>query len=237
MKLLTYLYTYLLFIQYAQSYLIYPKFFNIEIYNRLKNLSKYTLKTPIILNGKNVPYKKDMCKLISLRNNIPFYEFNINDFEYKVCNYLESNSIIYVSDFLIDENIKLHDYEKNILNELCPVKPLIIFNSINIDKILQNNFISKKFNIYEFPIIKKTDILKHIHELIEIFNYDDTLYKINWLSYDVESLELEKLNILLYEVNNLLNEIKKNKSIDNDIYNKNINNEINVDKLIKSLHF
>ena len=232
------LYTYLsclLFIQYAQSYLIYPKFFNIEIYNRLKNLPKYTLKTPIILNGKNIPYKKDMCKLISLQNNIPFYEFNINDFEYKICNYLESNSIIYVSNFLIDENIKLNDREKIILNELYPVKPLIIFNSINIHKILENNLIIKKFNIYEFPIIKKTDILKHIHELIEIFNYDDVLYKINWLSYNIESLELEKLNILLYEINNLLDEIKKDKSIDTDSNGIYINNKINIDKLIKSL--
>ena len=236
MNLYTYL-SYLLFIQYVRSYLIYPKFFNIEIYNKLNNLSKYTLKTPIILNGKNTAYKKDMCKLISMRNNIPFYEFNINDFEDKVYNYIESNSMIYVSDFLIDENIKLNDYEKNILNELCPIKPLVIFNSLNINKILENNLMIKKFNIYDFPIIKKTDILKHIHELIEIFKYDNDLYKINWLSHNVELLELEKLNILLYEINDLVYKIKKSKSINKNNDNKNIDNEINIDKLINSLNF
>jgi hypothetical protein len=229
MNLFTYLYlSCVLFIPCIKSYLIYPKFFNIEIYNRLKNLSKYTLKTPIILNGKNSPYKKDICKIISLRNNIPFYEFNTDNFEYKISNYLESNSIIYVSDFLIDENIKLEGFRKKILNDLYPIKPLILFNSINIHKIIDDNLIIKKFNIYEFPIITKTDILKHIHELIEIFKYDDELYNINWLSYDIESLELEKLNILLFEVNNLFDEIKNNKSI---------NKKINIDNLIKSLHF
>ena len=67
MKLYTYIYTYisfLLFTPYVKSYLIYPKFFNIEIYNRLKKLSKYTLKTPIILNGKNIPYKKLINKAL-----------------------------------------------------------------------------------------------------------------------------------------------------------------------------
>ena len=222
MNLYTYI-SFLLFISYVQSYLIYPKFLNIDVYNKLKNLSKYTLKTPIILNGKNLSYKKDICKIISTNNNIPFYDFTINDLENKIFNYLEYNSIIYISDFLIDENIKLDDFKKKVLNELYPVKPLIVFNSINIDKILQNNLIITKFNIYEFPIIKKTDILKHIHELIEIFKYDNSLFQINWLSYDIESLNLENLNILLYEVNDLFNE-----------YNKNIE-KIDISYLIKSL--
>ena len=72
-----------------------------------------------------------------------------------------------------------------------------------------------------FPEINKKEFVQYIYDLITINKYDNDLYNLNWMNYDIEKLDFEKINILLYELDNF-----KKKKVDLKYLHNNINNII-----------
>jgi hypothetical protein len=64
--------------------------------------------------------------------------------------------------------------------------------------------LNRRFETIEFPIIKKKDIVRYIYELITYYNYNDELLLLNWINYNIELLNIENINILLFELNNMM---------------------------------
>ena len=72
-----------------------------------------------------------------------------------------------------------------------------------------------RFEIIKFPHIEKKDIIKYIFDIILEYNYKDDLLLLNWIKYDIELLNIEKINMLLFELNDMM--INDNVQI-NDIH-------------------
>ena len=213
-----YLISYLLF-QTINGYLIYPKFFNNDVSKKINLLLKNEVKNPIIIDGVKTPLKKDLCKIIAQQNYIPFCEYNFKDFILHLPHLINQESLIYVPDFLIDNGRILYQHEYEILKEMYPIKPLIVFESENIKTIpLKDTYLIKRFSIYDFPEISKKEINRYISDLISIFKYNDDLFLLNMTQYNIDKLNLEKIAMLIFELNNLYNE---NNNIDY------VNNQIN----------
>jgi hypothetical protein len=79
------------------------------------------------------------------------------------------------------------------------------------------------YPIYSISSIKK-EFIKYIEYIIEKYNYHKDIKSINWFKYDIDKLNFEKINILLYELNNLIN-----------FPNELTNIEYDINELIKSL--
>jgi hypothetical protein len=192
-----------------------------NIYNELTTISTDKLKTPIILNGNKTPFKKDYCKIFSEINNFTFDEYYFDNFIVDMPHLEYNNRILYIHDFLIGHGRIFNDYEKNILNSIIYNKNsnLIILHGDDIDNIpYKDVHLIKKFKTIEFPNIKKTDIIHHISDTILYNKYNDDLFLLNWNKYNIEILDIEGINILLFELNSMFND----KITINDIH-KNIN--------------
>ena len=204
----------------------YLRFFSKKsIFNTLDNILKENIKSPCILNGKKTELKKNMCQILANKNNINFEEYSFDEFilykpydTIKPINNIKS-SLIYINDFLLNDGRIFNKYEEDILINLKKTEDLIIFESINIDKIVYKDInIINKFNILEFPNNNKADIVEYIYDTIFHNKYNDKLLDIKWKSFDIECINFEKINIMLFELNN----------------HHNNNNKIN-DSYIKSL--
>jgi hypothetical protein len=105
---------------------------------------------------------------------------------------------------------------------------LLILQTDNLEKIpIKDVNLIRKFKILHFPKVEKKEIIHYIYEMIEYYNYSENLYMINWNKCkNIEDLNLEKLNILLYEIDTMIKE-----KVDFQIIYYNIN------FLINSLNF
>lgn len=176
-----------------------------------KKLSELILndvkKSPIILDGDKLLFKKMYCKFLCNRFKINFKEYSFNNF---ILNkpFINSNkTLIYVNDFLIKKDRILNEYEKSILSNLYTYNNLIIFQSINIKKNkLDNENLINSFPIYQFPSLSKIDIIDYIYDMINFQGYNLDLNLLNWNKYNIELLNYEKLNILLFELNSMYQE-------------------------------
>ena len=209
----------------------YSKFLkNKSIYHVFNDVIKQDLKNPIIFNGIKSPLKKDFFKILSELNDIPFKEYTFDYFMMEHPHVNNKNSILYVNDFLVGHGRILNHYEENILLNLNKNNNLIVFQSDDINLIpFKDTNIIRHFPIINFPEIKKKEIIQYIYDIITLNKYIDDLYILNWIKYDIENLDLEKLNILLYEINNISKNILDSNNLDsNDLYD-------NINKIISSL--
>ena len=231
MKSIIFLYLYLICIE---SLIVdkYPKFMkNKSIYTFFNDLIKKDMKDPIIFNGKKSPLKMDFCKLVS--DNIQFKEYRFDSFMTELPYVNNKNSLLYINDFLVKHGRILNHYEENILLNLNKNSNLIVLNTDDINTIpFKDSNIIRHFQIIQFPEINKREIIQFIYDTITINNYDTDLYNLNWINYNIEKLDFEKINILVFELDNLY---KKNK--DFKLLNDNVNNIIDSLDSLKEIDF
>jgi len=202
----------------------YPKFLqNKNIYSDLNDIIKHNMKNPIILNSFKTPFKMDLCKIISEQNNIKFKEYTFDSFMNEVPFLNNKNSLLYVNDFLINHGRIFNHYEENILYNIHQNSNLIVFNTENLNAIAFKDLnLIRYFKIYEFPQIDKREIIQYCYDNITINNYDTELYNLDWITFNIEQLNFEKINILIYLINNMF---KNKKNL--NLINENVNNIIN----------
>jgi hypothetical protein len=174
------------------------------IHSEFNDLLKKNLKEPIILNSIKSPLSKDFCKIISELNNIPFKEYTFDYFMKHFPHINNDNSLLYINDFLIGYGRILNKYEEDILSNLCKNTNLLVFHADNIKEIsFKDNNIIRYFQIIDFSDIKKKEIVQFILDTIQIKKYNDDLFYLNWIKYDIEKLDFEKINMLLHDLNEL----------------------------------
>ena len=177
------------------------------IYHEINNLLCSDNKSPFILNGDRNQLKKNLCYIIAQNNNINFKEYSFDKFMLKLPYKYLDNSLIYINDFLVKDGRVLNFYEQNLLLCLSESSNLIVFESENIETIsIKDINIIRKFKILQFPKIDKKHIINHIYDIINKYHYNNDLYLFNWNAYNIEKLTFENINILLFEVNNMINE-------------------------------
>jgi hypothetical protein len=214
-------------IQTTVSLLTHTSFLkNKSIYSELNKRLSVEIKEPIILNSSKTTQKQEFCNFICTLNNLHFREYTFDDFMQELPHNNFKRSLIYVNDFLVGNGRILNSYEEEILKYLRSTSNLIVLNSENIDTIpFKDINIIRKFPIIQYPVLTKKDIVQYLYVITNFNKYNDKLYLINWKNYDVETLNFENLNILLYEINNLLNN-------GNNLYNI----EPNINDMIKLLN-
>lgn len=178
------------------------------IENQLNLLITTDNSKTVILNGCKTLLKKEYCKIFSDVNKLHFKEFLFNDFMKELPYNNNNQTLLYVSDFLIGNGRVLNSYEESKLLEIPKTSNIIILEADNIEKIpIKDPHLVYKFKILQFPKVTKRDIINYIYNTIEYNNYQDELYILNWNKYkNIENLNLEKLNILLFEIDSMMND-------------------------------
>ena len=180
-----------------------------DIYNKLLNYSNNKLKNPIILNGIKTPLKTDFCRMFSDNNSIKYKEYTFDNFILKKPHLKYNNYLIYIKDYLVGNGRILNSYEEELLLSLniYKNKNIIILEADNIDTIPYKDIhINSRFERIEFPIIAKKEIIHYINDIILHYQYSDDLFLLNWEKYNIEVLDFEKINILLFELDSLIKE-------------------------------
>jgi len=190
------------------------------IYSDINSMFQKNIKDPIILNGIKTSYKKTLCLSFCLTNNISFNEFTFEKFVQKVPHLKYENSLIYINDFLVGNGRIFNNYEENILSNLKKTSNLIVLESDNIETIpIKDNKIISNFKILNFPLLNKLDLIHYIYDVIYFQKYNDDLFLLNWNQYDLFDLNFEKINILLFELNDMLNKEIEFKLVHNRVNN------------------
>jgi hypothetical protein len=199
------------------SYTIYTDQFHQFIQSPIK-------PPPIILESNNIYVKKKFINILSNHLNIEKIDISFNDFILNKLHLNNDNKLIYVYDFLLKNGRILNYYEFVFLKYLKKTNNLIIFNSDNMNEIKFKDYdIIDLYPIYSISSIKK-EFIRYIEYIIEKYNYHKDIKSINWFKYDIDKLNFEKINILLYELNNLIK-----------FPNELTNIEYDINELIKSL--
>lgn len=191
-------------------------------YNQLINLINDNEERPIILNGNKTLFKKDFIKIFSEVNNLTFREYTFNRFILDLPHKKYRGNVIYISDFFLENGRVLNSYEEVVLSNIVQTKNLIILETENIENMLNKYKIIKLMKKIDFPTINKKDIQDYIYDTIEFYKYNEELYLLNWLYYDIDKLDIEHINILLFQ----LNMINSRNNMFNKMHN-NINDIIN----------
>lgn len=185
----------------------YHMFKNKNIHLIFSDIINIKLKRPIIFNGLKSPLKKNFCQIFAKENNIMFKEYRFDSFMLERPYVDYENSLLYINDFLIGNGRIFNHYEQNILLNINRNSNLIVFQADDIKNIpFKDNNIIRRFPIIEFPKIDKKEIIQYIYDTITINKYNSNLYDLNWNKYDVEKLDFEKINILLYELHCMNND-------------------------------
>ena len=160
----------------------------------------------IILDGDKTELKKDYCKMLSDINLFNFHDCTYENFIVNLPYNEKNNTMIYVNNFLQDNGRIFNEYEQKILYNIPSTNNLIIFETENLDSVpLKDIQMIKRFKILNFPKITKRDIRCYIYDTINKNKYDDEMYLLNWTEYnDIDKLNFEKLNILLFEIDSML---------------------------------
>lgn len=165
-------------------------------------------KYPFILNGHRTPHKKDFMNIIAHKNNYEFKDYNFKDFILKAPFLETKESVIYVNDFMVGNGRSVTEDEKLVISNIPLSTNIIVFESTYIRTIPYKDarFIGK-FEIIEFPIVRKRDIIQYIYDIVKYNTYNDLIYVINWKEHDIENLSFERINILVFEINMMINNI------------------------------
>ena len=190
-----------------------------NIKDELSNLLYRNDLKAIILNGEKTTLKKEYCRLFCQINNFKFKRFSYDRFINELPFNKYEKTLLYVDDFLVGNGRILNHYEENILMNIPKTSNLIIFESENIETIpLKDLKLTRYFKILEFPKIIKKDIIIYINDMILFHEYNSEMYMLNWSEYiDIEKLSLEKINILLFEINEMMSVNIKFRIIHNQI--------------------
>ena len=191
-------------------------------YKQLMNLINSNEKRPILLNGHKTCFKKEFCKIFSEVNNITFREYNFNQFIIDLPHKKYRNNIIYVSDFYVNNGRLFNKYEEYIVSNLVQHTNLIIFESeiINIEKNLNANLLFSNIKKIEFPEITTKDIENdYIYYAISFYKYNPSMNLLSWRSYDIDKLDIEKINLLLFTLNDMFNQHYTLRKIHNNVNN------------------
>jgi hypothetical protein len=190
----------------------YTKFLsNKKITNDIQTIFNSELKYPFILDGHKTPYKRDFMNIMAHRNNYEFTNYNFNDFILKAPFLETKDSVIYVNDFMVGNGRSVSEDEQLVIFNIPLSTNIIVFESTYIRTIpYKDARFTGKFNIIEFPSIRKRDIIQYIYDIVKYNNYNDLIYVINWKEHDIENLSFEKINILLFEINMIITNILEN---------------------------
>ena len=172
----------------------------------LNNLIENKINKPMILKSNVNFLEKNYLFYLSKTNNFQFKEYTFDQFILEKPYLKYNKNIIYINDFFPKEGRVFNSYEKCILNNLDKYNNnLIILDTKNINNsIIKCDEIVKKFDVYQFPNLSKSDIINYIYDIIDIEKYSYDLYLLNWYNYDnIDKINLEKINILLFEVNTM----------------------------------
>lgn len=161
------------------------------INKKLKLYLQQNIKDPIMIIGENSFLKKEYCRYHSFSNNMKFYEYNYTDFIQKIPIQKYDNSMIYLKGCTLKNNIN-----KKYLSMFYKSNNAIIFD---IDEIKDCDNVLIPFY---FPKISKVELTNYIYDLIEYHKYHEDLLLLNWNAYDIETLNLPILNVLLKNLNN-----------------------------------
>jgi len=183
-------------------------FKDLKLYDNLKE------KEPIILNGVKTNLKKNTCTIYCDINNIQFKPYSFDNFLLKKPHLKYENSMIYIKDYLVGNGRILNEFEKETMNSLPSTSNMVILETDDIELIpFKDFYLNKKFQILNFPILSKKDYIRYIYEVILYFKYNDDLLLLNWNNYNIEKLDFERINILLFELNTMLNDDLKLKDL------------------------
>lgn len=184
----------------------YTKFLsNNKITTTIQKIFDSEVKYPFILDGHITPYKNDFMDIMAHRNNYEFMNCNFNDLILKAPFLEVKKSVIYINDFMVGNGRSVSEDEQLVITNIPLSSNIIVFESTYIKTIpyKDNRFIGK-FDIIEFPMVRKKDVIQYIYDIVKYNTYNDLIYIINWKEYDVEKLGCEKLNILIYEINMMI---------------------------------
>lgn len=178
-------------------------------YRILSNVLDEQSKIPIILDGKNEAYKKEVCQVISYTKKKQFIEVSYDTFLKEVPFLKYNNSLIYVNDFLIKNGRIFNEYETNLLNGIYNDSNMIVFNSDDLNNIyFKDDSIIKNYQLIKFPQIKKKYILLYIKNIIKKYNYHEYLYSLPWTDICLENLNFEMINMLIFELSTIKKQYK-----------------------------
>jgi hypothetical protein len=178
--------------------------------NTLQSIIQKGSKTPIIVDSLNISFKKDIIEYTAFLNKKTYVESCYEHLINNVPHLRFSNSVIYVPDFLIKHGRIFNEYEKNFLKSINTNSNLVIFGSENLkDIVFKDDEINNLYKIIDFPKIYRKDIIFHIFDMIEINKYDQYLFTLPWSEIEVEKLNFEMINILLYELDSIKKEFSK----------------------------
>lgn len=180
-------------------------FKRLDIYNDISLNIQSKMKNPIILNGPETPLKKDFIENVFASSFIPFCSYSFNKFIFEKPYIFNINTAIFVDDFLINDGRQFNQEECDILLNLRNNANYIIFNANNIETIpYQDKRINRRFEVLNFPLIGKKDIVHYIYDIIHNNQFNDDMFCIDWEKYDIHLLNLPKINSLVKDVEHLL---------------------------------
>ena len=152
-------------------------FQKLNFYNDLKKYYLVKDKSPVILDGIKTDFKQNTCSIFCDINDIKFKLYSFDNFILKRPHLIYENSMIYVHDYLIGNGRILNEYEKEAMYSLPETSNMVFLQTDNINTIA----------------------FKDLY-------LNDDLLLLNWNYYNIEILDFEKINILLFELNKMLNE-------------------------------
>jgi hypothetical protein len=180
-------------------------FKRLDIYNDISLNIQSKMKNPIILNGPETPLKKDFIENIFESSFISVCSYSFNKFVFEKPYIFNINTAIFVDDFLINDGRQFNKEESDILLNLRNNANYIIFNANNIETIpYQDKRINGRFEVLNFPLIGKKDLVHYIYDIIHNNEFNDDMFCIDWEKYDIDLLSLSKINSLVKDVEHLL---------------------------------
>lgn len=172
-----------------------------EIKNSLKNLVENKEKIKL-LNNPNQDWFLDCINIYCNNEDI---NLNIINYDNFIRNNYESNfDIILIKDFLIDYGRIIKNEEKEIIENYNHYSNIIMHINDYDNIILKDKNFIDHYNLYNFPYISKRNINNYIYNSIDYNKYHNNLQLINWKKYDIEKLNFEKIEDLLYKLHLLI---------------------------------
>ena len=179
------------------NHLLYEK----NIRNVLNDIYEDNNKIKII-NNLSKDWCKNCFKGYFNNENINLDIISYNDFFND--KYNKKKDIILVDDFMINYGRTLTLIEKNKINKYNKNTNIILNINDYDELVLKDDEFINKYKMYEFPNISKRQINNYIFELIEYYNYHDKLLLINWKRFDIEKLNFEIIEDLIFDIHMLM---------------------------------
>ena len=180
------------------------------------NFDKFILELPYKKYKNNIIYVSDFF----IDNGRVFNDYE----EYILSNLIQTNNLIIFESEIIDK--KLYIEQKLIKNTDMNLN-FSVFSEVNANENgiewINPSFLTKDLFLnmkkIEFSEITKIDIQDYIYYIILYYKYNSSMLLLNWYSYDIDKLDIEKINLLLFVLNNMFNENYSLRKIHNNVNN------------------